>query len=119
MKNPFNNNNADDNDDYSKDSSDAGSNHDGMNNEHRDETTSNNSSHALSSSHKDESRALKEVQAIAAVETKRMKFWKLVIILGILSTGAGVCSVVFIFLRNKQESDFESEVRGSVLHTRN
>ena len=75
-----------------------------------DDTTSLNSSHTPSS-HNNESRALREVKQIAGIETKRMRFWKFASILGILLTGAGVCCGVYIFLRNKEENDFESEVR--------
>jgi len=54
-------------------------------------------------------RALREVKEIAERETKRMRCWRFIILLSILLTGAGVCTTVYLFMTDKQESDFDSQ----------
>ena len=50
--------------------------------------------------------ALKEVLELAKTETKRMRQWKILVVLGILLTGAAVSSGMFFFLREQQDDDF-------------
>lgn len=50
-----------------------------------------------------------EVKEFAAAETRRMFYWKVVVLTLILLTGAGVSVGVHTFLHNKQKSDFETE----------
>ena len=97
--------------------SDADSDADSI--EHDDAVTAmtNNSFHSNSSSSNalggsnESNRAMREVKEIADQETKRMRCWRFIILLSILLMGAGVCTTVYLFLTDKQESDFESQVR--------
>ena len=90
---------------------------DSVNDSLHSNNSSSSSTNPLSHSHHDESnRAMREVKEIAETETRRMRCWRFVILLSILCTGAGICTVAYLFLTNKQESDFESQVRNILRH---
>ena len=55
--------------------------------------------------------ALREVQELAQAETKRMRQWKILVVLGILLTGAAVSSGTYCFLEKQQDDNFRSQVR--------
>lgn len=104
------------------DNSSENSNNEGSSSNYSEQNVgdvTNNSLHSTSSgssplsvSHNDASnRAMREVKEIAERETRRMQSWRVIILLSILMTGAGVSTGVYLFLTNKQESDFESEVK--------
>ena len=57
-----------------------------------------------------EPNPLEEVKAIAKTETRRMKFWKWGVVLSLLATGVAVSSAIYVFLEDKQESDFQNQV---------
>ena len=111
------------------DSSEGGYNDDSSDNDlvmgHDDAVTdiTHNSFHSNSSGSNplscDEShRALREIKEIADQETRRMRCWRFIILLSILLTGASVCTTVYLFLTDKQESDFDSQVRKFVSNIR-
>ena len=54
--------------------------------------------------------ALREVKELAKVETKRMRQWKILVVLGILLTGAAVSWGIFFILRQQQDDNFKSQV---------
>jgi len=55
-----------------------------------------------------EPNPLEEVKAITQKETRRMTIWKVVVVLSILLTGAGVSVAVYSFLDQQQDDDFEN-----------
>ena len=55
-----------------------------------------------------EPNPMEEVKQITEKETRRMMHWKFFVLLSLLATGAAVSSSVYVFLKDKQEDDFES-----------
>jgi hypothetical protein len=51
-----------------------------------------------------------QMKKLADAETKRMNFWKTILLVSILLTGAGVCTSVYLFLTDSQETEFENKV---------
>ena len=57
-----------------------------------------------------EPNPIEEVKAIANLENRILAFWKVIVVISILLTGAAVSVKVFWFLDNKQEIEFENQV---------
>jgi len=53
---------------------------------------------------------VKEVQNFAKRETTRVQLWRLVVLLMIICTGAGVTTLTYILLREEDKEDFETTV---------
>ena len=64
-----------------------------------------------------EPNPIEEVKAIAQSETRKMSFWKVFVVLSLLLTGAAVSVSVYVFLDNKQQDEFENQVRACVGRT--
>lgn len=58
-----------------------------------------------------EPNPIDEVKALAKSETRKMAFWKVFVVASILLTGGAVSMSVYIFLDNKQQDEFENQVR--------
>jgi hypothetical protein len=53
---------------------------------------------------------IKEVQKLAKKETSYIRFWRLVVILSLLVTGAVVSTLTFVFLKAEEQDDYVDAV---------
>ena len=52
-----------------------------------------------------------EVYRLSQTETRRVRFWRLVVLLLLAITGALVATGTYLLLRNAQEDDFRNQVQ--------
>jgi uncharacterized membrane protein YcjF (UPF0283 family) len=74
------------------------------------EDTMTNQSH-----HEDEERdEIKEIQKLSREDTKRIRIWRMLVTLGLLTTGIAVVVSSYKILSNEEHKNFESAVSAHV-----